>query len=214
MSNFEYIISSLPFLTADFKYAEGSGFNSVLEEIRSNLSEKDNKELDFLLKGFDPDQLNPDFYAQALSHPQRFIREYFRFDLNLRNAKVAYINKALGRPADMDIMTGEGSDGDRMDIDGFRFTGGEFEEALQAENALAEKDLVDREKALDDLVWKKVEDLTTFHYFDIDAVLGYLAKLKIADRWIVLDKEKGRELFEKLVREVKGTFKGVRYTEE
>ena len=61
---------------------------------------------------------------------------------------------------------------------------------------------------------ENAEDLTTFHYFDIDAVLGYLAKLKIADRWIVLDEEKGRELFQQLVKEVKGTFKGVRYTEE
>lgn len=214
MSNFEYIIASLPFLTTDYRYADGEGFGNVVEEIRSNLSEKDEALMDFLLRGLTGQDLNADFYAEALESKDRFIREYFRFDLNLRNAKVAYINKALGRPADMDIMTGEGSDGDRMDIDGFRFTGGEFEEALQAENALAEKDLVDREKALDDLVWKKVEDLTTFHYFDIDAVLGYLAKLKIADRWIVLDKEKGRELFEQLVREVKGTFKGVRYTEE
>lgn len=214
MSNFEYIISSLPFLTADFKYAEGSGFNSVLEEIRSNLSEKDNKVLDFLLKGFDPDQLNPDFYAQALSHPQRFIREYFRFDLNLRNAKVRFLNKELGRAAEMDVITGEGTDEDEnLDIDLYRFKGGEFEEQLAVQNALELGDLLSREKALDDVVWDKVNKLETFHYFDLTAVLAYVSKLHIVNRWLALDSERGRELFKQLVNEVRGTFKGVNYQE-
>ncbi|MBR1509773.1 MAG: DUF2764 family protein [Bacteroidales bacterium] len=214
MSNFEYIISSLPFLTADFKYAEGSGFNSVLEEIRSNLSEKDNKVLDFLLKGFDPDQLNPDFYAEALSHQHRFIREYFRFDLNLRNAKVRFLNKELGRAAEMDVITGEGTDEDEnLDIDLYRFKGGEFEEQLAVQNALELGDLLSREKALDDVVWDKVNKLETFHYFDLTAVLAYVSKLHIVNRWLALDSERGRALFKQLVNEVRGTFKGVNYQE-
>lgn len=61
MSNFEYIISSLPYLTTDFKYAEGQGFWNVVEEIRRDLSEKDTETLNFLLKGFDADELNADF---------------------------------------------------------------------------------------------------------------------------------------------------------
>jgi hypothetical protein len=40
-----------------------------------------------------------------------------------------------------------------------------------------------------------------------------VTKLHIVDRWLALDEEKGRELFRKLVQEVKGTFKGVNYTE-
>ena len=50
MSNFEYIIASLPYLTTDFKYAGGQGFESVIEEIKENLGEKDTETLDFLLK--------------------------------------------------------------------------------------------------------------------------------------------------------------------
>ena len=106
MSNFEYIIASLPFLTQDFRYQEGRGWTNVIEEIKDNLSEKDAEALDFLLRGFGPDNLVPDFYASALSHPVKFIREYFRYDLNLRNAKVSYINDALGRAAGQDILDG------------------------------------------------------------------------------------------------------------
>jgi hypothetical protein len=214
MSNFEYIISSLPYLTTDFKYAEGQGFWNVVEEIRSDLSEKDVATLNFLLKGFDSDELNADFYAQALQHSLPFIREYFRFDLNLRNAKVRFLNRELDRPADMDVITGEGTPEDEgLDIDGYRFTGGEFEEEEAVAQALAQVSLLGREKALDDICWTKIGNLETFHYFDLTAVLAYVAKLHIVNRWLALDEEKGRELFRQLVQEVKGTFKGVNYKE-
>ena len=215
MSNFEYIISSLPYLTADYKYEEGQGFFTVLEEIKENLGEKDTQTLDFLLDGFNPKKLDADYYDQALKSTLKFIREYFRFDLNLRNAKVRYLNQALGRPEDMDILTGKGEeDEEGLDIDGYRFRGGEFEEELKVKSALDSPSLLDRERDLDDITWEKISSLETFHYFDITAVLAYVAKLHIVDRWLALDEEKGRELFHKLVQEVKGTFKGVNYTEK
>ena len=88
MSNFEYIIASLPYLTLDFKYPGQTGFNSVISDIKRDLDERDTELLDFLLKGFSDKELDADFYAAALRHRNRFLREYFRFDLNLRNAKV------------------------------------------------------------------------------------------------------------------------------
>lgn len=213
MSNFEYIISSLPYLTMDFKYAGQAGFNSVISDIKRDLDEKDQGLVEFLLKGFSDKELNADFYAAALRHRNRFLREYFRFDLNLRNAKVRYLNAQLGREPDMDVMTGEDPEAEDVDIDGFRFTGGEFEEALKVDNILAEKDLVSREKGLDDLLWDKIDGLSTFHYFDIEAVLAYIAKLHIVTRWLNLDEEVGRDVFRRLLKDVRGTYKGVKYTE-
>lgn len=214
MSNFEYIISSLPFLTSDYKYSEGQGFDSVLGEIRENLSEADAQELDFLLKGLRGSQLDADFYAEALAHKNRFIREYFRFDLNLRNAKVRYLNRQLGRNAGQDVLTGKGREDDpNLDIDLYRFRGGEFEEQRKVEDVLDESDLLSRERGLDDIVWEKTEQLSLFHYFDLTAVMAYVTRLHIVNRWLALDKEKGRELFKRLVDEVRGTFKGVDYQE-
>ena len=192
MSNFEYIISSLPYLTMDFKYAGQAGFNSVISDIKRDLDEKDQGLVEFLLKGFSEKDLDADFYAAALRQRNRFLREYFRFDLNLRNAKVRYLNAQLGRD---------------------RFTGGEFEEALKVDNILAEKDLVSREKGLDDVLWDKIDSLATFHYFDIEAVLAYIAKLHIVTRWLNLDEEVGRDVFRRLLKDVRGTYKGVKYSE-
>lgn len=214
MSNYEYIISSLPFLTLDYKYAEGTGFEKVLDEIRRDLSESDLKLLDFLLKGFDGQQLGADFYAEALRHRCRFLREYFRFDLNMRNAKVRYLNAALDRPFGQDVLTGEGSDDDTdLDIDLKRFDGGEFEEGAKVDQVLALPDLLERERGLDEILWARIDALATFHYFDITAVLAYVAKLHIVDRWLALDEAAGREMFRKLVAEVRGSFKGVKYEE-
>ena len=213
MSNFEYIISSLPYLTMDFKYAGQAGFNSVISDIKRDLDEKDQGLVEFLLKGFSDKELNADFYAAALKHRNRFLREYFRFDLNLRNAKVRYLNAQLGREPDQDVMTGEDPEAEDVDIDGFRFTGGEFEEVLKVDNILADKDLVSREKGLDDVLWDKIDNLSTFHYFDIEAVLAYIAKLHIVTRWLNLDEEVGRDVFRRLLKDVRGTYKGVKYTE-
>ena len=215
MSNFEYIISSLPYLTADFKYADGQGFGQVMQEIKENLGEKDCAVLDFLLKGFQDSELGPDFYAQALGHPNKFIRAYFSFDLNLRNAKVRFLNLQLGRPEEEDVLTGKGgADDENLDIDLYRFRPLEFEEEAKVQSALSQTDLLSREKELDDIGWAKIDSLETFHYFDLTAVLAYVAKLHIVNRWLALDEEKGRELFRKLVDEVRGTFKGIDYKEK
>ncbi len=199
MSNFEYIIASLPYLTPGYHYAEEKGFQDVLGEIRRDLSARDNATLDFLLKGFDADSLDAPFYEEALHGGNRFLREYFRFDLNLRNAKVRYLNRQLARDAEQDVLG----------IDG-----GEFEEASKVDAVLQGTDLIAREKGLDDLTWAKVDALSTFHYFDLTAVLAYVTKLHIADRWLALDEARGRELFRKLVDEVRGTFKGVQFNEQ
>lgn len=66
--------------------------------------------------------------------------------------------------------------------------------------------LKDRELKLDIHKWRFVEDATFFNYFTIEKVLAFLQKLFIAERWIHLDPEKGREMFEKLFSELKSGF--------
>ena len=187
----------------------------MIEEIRHSLSHADNRQLDILLQGFDESQLGTGFYAAALENKSAFLREYFRFDLNLRNEKVRFLNQELGRPEGTDILTGQGEeDDDKTDLEGYRFHPGEFDERDAVQEALSRKDLLERERALDDVVWDKISTLTLFDYFDLDAVLGYVAKLHILDRWLSLDEQTGREMFRRLVGEVKGTFQGVDFKDK
>lgn len=192
MSNYYYIIASLPELHQDSAF-DAQTPARLIDEILSQCSDKN---LDFVLKGCESENLSPEFYTQAAKSKVRTIREYFAFDLKVRNAKVRYLNKELGRPADMDVMSiGEDNS--------------EFLEQAQTAKALESGDILSREKALDDLYWNKINDLTVFNYFDLEAVIGYLLKLKIVSRWALLDPETGREMFRRIVDEVRGTFKGV-----
>ena len=206
MKNYEYIIASLPDITTGWKFGD-KGPEDYIEEITDLCSQKDRELMGFLLSGYLEENLNADFYAKALVHSDAFIREYFRFDLNIRNAKVKYLNKALGRPADKDVLS-FGEDTDQRVLDAAE---AEFEEAADLETILNSGDILSRERGIDDLMWEKISNLTTFNYFDMDAVLGFVTKLNIVARWYKLDEQTGREMFKKLVDEVRGTFKGVEY---
>ena len=206
MNNYEYIITSLPDITTGWKFGE-KGPEDYIEEIVSLCSDKDKELIEFLMSGFLDENLNADFYAKALTHKNRFISEYFRFDLNVRNAKVKYLNKALGRPISKDVLTFP-DDAPQAVHDAIAE---EFEEAADLEAVFACGDLLSRERGIDDLMWKKIENLVIFNYFDINTILGFITKLNIVARWYRLDEETGREMFKRLVDEVRGTFTGVDY---
>ena len=206
MANYEYIVASLPDITTGWKFGE-KGPEDYIEEIVSLCSDKDRKLIEFLMSGYLEENLNAGFYGKALTHKDSFIREYFRFDLNVRNAKVKYLNKALGRDAEKDVLL-FGEDTPQAVLDA---AAEEFEEAADLETILNTGDILSRERGIDDLMWEKIDSLTTFNYFDIDAILGFITKLNIVARWYRLDEHTGREMFKKLVDEVRGTFKGVEY---
>jgi len=196
MNNYEYIISSLPAISLDWKFGEGTSFDTYVGWIKSQLSGSDIKVVDRLLDGFKDENLTKEFYEAALKDSDRFLKEYFTFDLNVRNGKARFLNKAFERPLDQDTI--------RLDT-------GEFAEGQRLDEALNAPDLLSRERGLDSLMWDKINEITTFNYFDLDAILGFIARLRIISRWFALDEKTGREMFRRLVDEVRGTFKGVNY---
>lgn len=198
MNNYEYIIASLPAISTDWKFTDKTP-EDYLAEIKSQCSKADCEVIDFLRDGLADENLDRDFYLRAFAHKNRFIREYFLFDMNVRNAKVRYLNTALSREKGKDVMD---------------LPEGEFEQAQALETIFAGNDILARERALDDLMWDRISELTIFNYFDINAILGFIAKLHIVARWYKLDERTGRERFRKLVDEVRGTFKGVSYSPE
>ena len=206
MNNYEYIVASLPDITTGWKFGEKTP-EDYIEEIVSLCSNKDRETITFLMDGYCDEKLNAEFYCEALQHKNAFIREFFLFDLNVRNAKVKYLNKALGREAARDVLT-FGEDAAPKVLEA---TEKEFEEAAALEAVFAQADILSRERGIDDLMWDKISNLTTFNYFDINAILGFITKLNIVARWFRLDEQTGREMFKQLVDEVRGTFKGVEY---
>ena len=193
MDNYVYIVAGLPELTSGF---ENTGFNyaAVKESIMELLSEKDQQLVELMEEGFDENTLGADFYDKAAKSKNRFIREYFDFDGRLRNMKVNYLAKRLGKNGE-DFMV--------------ELPEADFEEGKQIQEILADADFVEREQKMDELKWEKASDIARMDYFNMNAILAFLVKAKTVQRWAELDEAKGDEMFKKLVAEVRGTFEGV-----
>lgn len=191
MNNYEYIIAGLPVLNHDIPSISLIDEDMIIAGIREQCDQDDRNTIDFLLSGYEADKLGMEFYSKALKHKSRFIREFFGFDLDLRNAKVRYINKSLGRENGPDVLVIP----EREET--------EFEEEAAADAVLNGNDILARERGLDDLIWKKIEDITIMDVFSLDLILGFIAKLKIITRWLKLDPGTGRDMFRKLVEEIR-----------
>ena len=202
MNNYHYIIAGLPELSID-SATGGRDTGALLAGIKEQCSPSDLEVISFLEKGYVAENLTADFYREAVGSRNGFLRKWFAFDLNIRNAKVRYLNAALGREKSKDVIILDEEDPLAQEED--------FGEAAKIASVLSSDDIIARERGIDGLYWEKAEELTLFHYFDLTCILGFIVRLKIIDRWLVLDEETGREMFRKLVNEVRGTFGGVRY---
>ena len=189
MDNYVYIVAGLPELTSGFE-TTGFDYAALKESIMELLSEKDQQLVELMEEGFDEQTLGADFYAKAAESKNRFIREYFDFDGRLRNMKVNYLAKRLGKDGKAFLVEMPEAD---------------FDEGKQIEEILADADFVKREQKMDELKWEKASDIARMDYFNMNAILAFLVKAKTVQRWAELDASKGQEMFHKLVKEIRGT---------
>ena len=209
MNNYVYIIAGLPDLTPDWRQGDKS-LEDYLHQVKELLSEKDQKTLKLIEDGFNKEKIGLEFYKEALACSSTFIQEFFQFDLNVRNAKVRYLNQALGRDPQKDVLSLVDPDAEEQ---GIEVEEPEFKEAARLQAILEGKDILARERGIDDLYWDKIDEITLFDYLNFSKVLGLVVKMMIIRRWLLLDEEAGRAMFKRLVDEVRGTFKGVEYNE-
>lgn len=195
MDNYHYIIAGLPELIPDLGNQQIS-YADVSERIISNLSSKDRQLVKWFEFGSKPENLNPHFYNNVTRLKSRFLNEYFSLDRNIRNAQVRFLAA-------------------KESFDESKYTIGDvdtsYEEYPQLLQIFETPNIFERELQLDKFKWNKISDLIMYHYFDMDVILAFLAKAKIVKRWLDLDKESGAKLFEELVNEVRGTFKGINF---
>ena len=209
MNNYVYIIAGLPDFTPDWRQGDKS-LEDYLHQVKELLSEKDQETLRLIEDGFNKEKIGLEFYKAALANRSTFIKEFFQFDLNVRNAKVRYLNQALGRDPQKDVLTLADPDAEEQ---GIEVEEPEFKEAARLQTILEGKDILARERGIDDLYWDKIDEITLFDYLNFSKVLGLVVKMMIIRRWLILDEEAGRAMFKRLVDEVRGTFKGVEYNE-
>ena len=190
MNNYVYIVASLPLINDNFE-TDSFSYYTVRQEIVEQLSEADTSLVEMLEEGFNAEALNAEYYAKTAKSKNSFIRDYFDFDARLRNIKAQYLAKRMGKQADNYIIEMPES---------------EFNEESDIRKILENDDFVTRELQMDRLKWNKASELTTFDYFNINAILAFLVKAKLVQRWAELDTEKGETMFRQLITEIRGSF--------
>lgn len=206
MRNYHYIISGLPDIALDF---ENTGFD--LESLFAHISDMSTPEdircIEWLFFGLKEENLNNHFYRAARKMSNKFIREYFTTDLEIRNIQAAYLaRKSSQDPSDFVIGSGEFTDALKnskaadMGITHLSELSAPVLKILENENIL------EREQLLDLLRWERANEICTFSYFDINVILSFLLKASIVKRWAKLDRKRGAVIFKKFVDEVKGSF--------
>lgn len=159
--------------------------------------------------GLSPEnELTTLFYDAALAVRNNFLRDWFRFELTLRNMLTAHIGRRHGISIEYQIIgTDEISESIRRSQARDFGLGADIDFIDQVADMARIEDVQDREKAIDEFKWDYLEEATFFHYFTIERILGYVIKLGMVERWLAIDKEYGNEMFRKLLKELQSSYK-------
>ena len=143
-------------------------------------------------------------YSYGMSSNNAFIASWFEFNLNLNNILAALAARKYKLEVSS-VIVGATSICEQLRTSNARDFGlNETLEYFEALQRIADiEELVEREKKVDMLKWKWLEDESFFHYFTIERIFVFLMQLEMIERWISLDKEKGNELFRKMIQDLK-----------
>lgn len=144
------------------------------------------------------------YYSYGMSSNNAFIASWFEFNLNLNNILAALAARKYKLEVSS-MIVGATSICEQLRTSNARDFGlNETFEYFEALQRIADiEELVEREKKVDMLKWKWLEDESFFHYFTIERIFVFLMQLEMIERWISLDKEKGNELFRKMIQDLK-----------
>lgn len=157
-----------------------------------------------LSTSFPEDRLNCLFYEYASKVNNLFVRDWFCFNKDLNNILVAFTARRHSLST-VGYVIGEDEIAEALRNSGSRDWGLSstidfYDELLQIEE---EDNLTSREKKIDQLKWRWLDENSFFNFFSIERIFSFLIKLEIVERWINLDKERGQQLFRALIEGLK-----------
>ena len=144
------------------------------------------------------------YYRDLAESKVSFLKEWGAFDRNLRNIAAAIAAREAGRIV-ADVTVGDGEIVEQLK----RSTAADF--GLRGElpyvdsviSAVSdEKNIVEKERKIDAIRWAEAEAMTSFDFFNINFILSYLVKVNIVARWTLLSPEVGREMLNRLIKEL------------
>lgn len=153
-------------------------------------------------------ELDNDFFDFLVHTENQFLSEWFEFKLNLQNITTALACRDH-EVSPEDQMVGKNFVTEQI----LRSNANDFglmQEFPEIEKILAawenSESLTDREKTIDQLKWEWIDDKSFFHYFTVEKLLGFMLQLEMVERWMKLEEETGKKLFNKLLSGLNESF--------
>ena len=154
------------------------------------------------------DRLAAMYYAYAMKCGNDFLSSWFEFNLHVNNILVALTARKFKMEVEP-LIVGDTEVCQTLRSSNARDFGlsSEVDYLEQVVKISEIADLVEREKKIDQLRWKWMEDKTFFEYFSLERLYVFLLQTDIIERWLTLDKEKGNQMFRSIIAALKDEVK-------
>jgi hypothetical protein len=213
--NYYTLIGSLPTLPSAFDKAERVPISRLkLIERLKMLEPEDAKLLEiminFLVWERQPIELTDD---RVLRHYDQFMlrvenrvaREFIEFTMTLRTILSGLRRRRLHQDPPLGIQPWAEQIARHWEHPHFRLEG-RLPWIVRLEELLSSDDPMQVEWYRLNLVWEHLKKLSEQHFFTFEAVLIYLKRWELVDRWTQRDARKGRHRFDRLVKHAMGEY--------
>ena len=154
------------------------------------------------------DEMMYQYLRFAMKCPNKMIRQWYSMQLDINNILTAMIARQNGwkiaefiqgsnEVTEM-ILTNKTKDFDLSN---------ELDYVKELMKIVEEPDPVQKERRIDAFKWVWLDEKTFLEPFSIESVFAYLCKLEMLHRWEVLDPEKGKETFRRIIDDLRGEAK-------
>ena len=142
------------------------------------------------------------YYNMLAVSESSFLRKWGLFDRIIRNVQAGTIARRKGA-ALADVMTGD----DELFVTMSSSSAQDF--SIRSEYSFVdeliqilseERNLLEKERRLDSIRLKEIDEMVEYDYFNMNYVLAYLCKLNIISRWMKLDPQTGREMLDEMLQ--------------
>ncbi|MBM4399544.1 MAG: DUF2764 family protein [Candidatus Cloacimonetes bacterium] len=146
------------------------------------------------------------FYDSVEKHCDGFLKEWFRFDSEIRNILIALNCRkhnipVTGHLIGNNVLTEKLSKSTASDFG----LGAEYP-MFDVLNRLNDNpDMIEKEKGIDAIRWKWIENKIFFDYFTVPRILAYFIKLRIIYRWIHLSQAVGEKRFHQILHDLESS---------
>ncbi len=151
------------------------------------------------------DVLASRYYEYASRSANNFVSSWFEFNRNVNNILVAMAARKY-KMSVADAVVGDGEVAEALRTSGARDFGltGTLDYLEIVQRISEESNLLERERKLDELRWKWLDDNSVFNYFTIERLFVFLVKVGIVERWSALDADKGMQRYNIMINNLKG----------